>query len=106
MKKAAEKITSPARPYHEFLVPFETKKLMDDAFQAFCKEVEALREKHRIAEVVVILCAPSVVTGGIGTFEVSAAFGNPNNAMHLIASTLGNWRGREYERMSVLRHER
>ena len=90
-------------PYHERLQPFASREDMTKAMDAFMADVEALVSKYRLPDAICAAVAFAMVDGRVGHFETSRHVGNVNNAVPLLASTLGNWRGREYERVSVLR---
>lgn len=75
--------------YRKLSEPFPDANAMNSALNAFSEELRSLREKHHIADLIVISCASYID----GTSEVSAIHashnGDPMMALPLLAHAYG-----------------
>ncbi|HXI14987.1 MAG TPA: hypothetical protein VNM48_01355 [Chloroflexota bacterium] len=86
--------------YHQLSVPFAAREDSNDAVDAFMADVEQAREKHRIADVYVIVETTVVVDGTETQGSYMKAWGSGLKPYPMVAAAYGYERGRFEDRMA------
>lgn len=69
--------------------PFESNTAADSAVEAFCKDLEAIREKHRIVNVYCVIAGSMVIDGDEQEFMTSVSFGDSLRKLPMTAWAYG-----------------
>ena len=76
--------------YRELSVPFENPDAANQALEAFVAEFRALREKHRICDIVAVLQVNALNSDGEeGVMTAVVKQGDPLRAVVMLAQALG-----------------
>ena len=84
------KATSNPKLYRELSAPFLSCEEANKSLEAFGSELEALRIKHRIADVVVVVSVNAKTDGDDeGMLSATISFGERNKRALMLANALG-----------------
>jgi hypothetical protein len=82
--------TSNPKLYRELSAPFENTDAATKALEAFGKDLEEIRAKHKICDVVAVIQVNAIDKDGEeGLMTASMAFGDPMKKPLMLAQALG-----------------
>jgi hypothetical protein len=96
------KTTNDPENYRKNSVPFDGPDAANDAVKAFYTEVEAARNRHRIADVAVAIALNVKYENGEGIAMTHAAFGDCFKTESLLAYALGVEQADGRQRLATL----
>lgn len=88
--------------YREISVPFASSEDANVALHAFFSEVEAARNKHRIADVVVLCEVSHELDGHEVRGSASSSYGDSSRVVEIVARAYGSESARHEDRMALL----
>jgi hypothetical protein len=86
---AEEKVTKDLSLYRRMSEPFESRALAEKALDSFYEDIKAVREKHKIREVVIVAQTSYAGDDGESDILVNSSLGNHVNAEAMLAYALG-----------------
>jgi hypothetical protein len=90
--------TSNPKLYRQLSEPFAGRDLANAALESFRDDLEVLREKHKIADVVaVIQVNVADASGEEGLAQAILSFGDPMNRAAMLAYALGTVQNQQQE---------
>lgn len=76
--------------YRELSAPFESTEAANKSLEAFAKDLEEIRAKHKVCDVVAVLQVNALNKDGEeGLMVATIAFGDPMNKPVMLAQALG-----------------
>jgi hypothetical protein len=101
MSEVKKQISDPDN-YAKMSVPFENADAANEALSKFFDEIDVIRKKYKIPDVLIVTKGEIVFEEGIGSFMQHSNFGNSLNVLAMAAYVYGRSEQEHKERISKL----